>query len=104
MHDDVYMCTDMSHQLDWYIAGLSLQFLVQAERIAKLSDLTKHERELQDIQNQLEQYAESDPDKIKALSMLLFGSSDMLPSLHQHAFIAVACLLTVNRQICCHIL
>lgn len=39
-----------------------------AERAAKLSDVTRREKELQDIQNQLEQYAESDPDKIKALN------------------------------------
>jgi len=42
--------------------------LLQADRVAKLSDVAKHEKELHDIQNQLDQYAENDPDKIKSLS------------------------------------
>ncbi|DBA94796.1 TPA: Meiotic nuclear division protein 1, variant 2 [Trebouxia sp. C0004] len=38
-----------------------------ADRLAKLSDVTKHEKELHNIQNQLDQYAENDPDKIKSM-------------------------------------
>ncbi len=41
---------------------------LQADRVAKLSDVAKHEKELHDIQNQLDQYAENDPDKIKSMS------------------------------------
>jgi len=42
--------------------------LLQAERVAKLSDVAKHEKELHDIQSQLDQYAENDPDKINSMS------------------------------------
>ena len=52
---------------------------MQAERVAKLSDVTRHEKELQDIQNQLEQYAESDPDKVKALSRCCLASLKCYP-------------------------
>lgn len=38
-----------------------------ADRVTKLSDVAKHEKELHDIQNQLDQYAENDPDKIKSM-------------------------------------
>ena len=44
---------------------------MQAERLAKLSAVTIHEKELQDIQNQLEQYAENDPDKIKSMGVFV---------------------------------
>lgn len=44
---------------------------LQAERGAKLTEVATHEKQLQDIQNQLEQYAENDPDKINSMSRLL---------------------------------
>ena len=44
---------------------------LQAERGAKLAEVATHEKQLQDIQNQLEQYAENDPDKINSMSRLL---------------------------------
>lgn len=46
---------------------------MQAGRGAKLADVSAHEKELRDIQNQLEQYAENDPDKINSMSRLLSG-------------------------------
>lgn len=49
---------------------------LQAERGAKLAEVATHEKQLQDIQNHLEQYAENDPDKINSMSRLL------LPHMH----------------------
>ena len=46
---------------------------IQAERGAKLAEVATHEKQLQDIQNKLEQYAENDPDKINSMSRLLLS-------------------------------
>lgn len=46
---------------------------LQAERGAKLAEVGTHEKQLQDIQNKLEQYAENDPDKINSMSRLLLS-------------------------------
>ena len=39
--------------------------------MAKQSDVSQHEKELQEIRSQLERYAENDPDKIKSMSKSL---------------------------------
>lgn len=46
---------------------------IQAERGAKLAEVETHEKQLQDIQNKLEQYAENDPEKIKSMSRSLLS-------------------------------
>ncbi|DBA85129.1 TPA: Meiotic nuclear division protein 1 [Trebouxia sp. C0005] len=62
---------DMVHQDKIGISNFFWAFpseaSVQADRVAKLSDVAKHEKELHDIQNQLDQYAENDPDKMKSM-------------------------------------
>ena len=46
---------------------------IQAERGAKLAEVETHEKQLQDIQNKLEQYAENDPDKVNSMSKTLLS-------------------------------
>ncbi|KAL3163083.1 Meiotic nuclear division protein 1 [Trebouxia sp. C0010 RCD-2024] len=56
-------CSNLQQKLQSSVTGRQ----ETAEREAKLAEVATHEKQLRDIQNQLEQYAENDPDKINSM-------------------------------------
>ena len=62
-----------------------------------MAEVAAHEKQLHDIQNQLEQYAENDPDKINSMSRLLL--SQLHIPLHTAIVLIHACYLRHTRHV-----